>query len=88
MYSRNEVTDVGRKVSTCICRNRSGTIEVLSDVYIATGLAAGRVLNVALFWDTFNAESRINGSLGIDGRRQNKEEYGSGEEFGEHLNKQ
>jgi hypothetical protein len=90
MYSRREVNEVRLKASFCICRNSSGIAEVIRDVYIATLIAGGRLLNVALFWlswgaVSWDAKSRTKGSSGIDRRRQNKEEYGSGEEFGEHL---
>ena len=88
MYSHIKAVDGSQKGSICICRNRGGGIEGLSDVYVATGMVGGRTLNVAEYWGSFDTESRSNDSLGIDGGRQNEEEYGSGEGLGEHLDKQ
>jgi hypothetical protein len=67
----------------------SGSIEVSSDTYSATTVG-GKVLDVAGFWGlgSWNAETRSNESIGIDGGRQNKEDYGRGEELGKHLDHQ
>ena len=46
----------------------------MSDVYIATGLGGGRALNIVSCEVSFDAESRSNASMGIDGGRQSKEE--------------
>ena len=85
MYSRLEVFDGRRKLSVCVCRNRGGSIEVLTNVYIATGSCFGRMLNVAGSW-VAGAEGRSDDTLGSDGGCQSEEEYGSGEGLGEHLN--
>ena len=87
MYSRSKVGDGSQKGSIWICLNRSGTIEAIRDVYIATGVGGGRVLNVIDFWGSWDVESRMNDSTGTGGGRQSKEDYGSGEELGEHLEK-
>jgi hypothetical protein len=79
MYSRIEVGDRWRKGPICSCLNRSGSIEVLKDIYIAAGFGGGRSLNVAPCSVSLNAEGRSNESMGIDGGRQSKEEYGSNE---------
>jgi hypothetical protein len=87
VYSRSKVGDGSQKGSIWICLNKSGTIEAIGYVYISTGIGAGRVLNVIEFWVSWDVESRMNDSTGTDGRRQGKEDYGSGEELGEHLEK-
>src|SRR6266849_630127 len=50
IYSRSEVYDVNLKLPVCICLNRGGTTEVLSNGLVATGSAGGRMLNVADTW--------------------------------------
>jgi hypothetical protein len=67
--------------------NRGGRIEVLRNGYIATGFIGGRTPSIADSWRSIDAESRGNDSLGIGGGGQNKEEYGSSERLGEHLDK-
>jgi hypothetical protein len=86
MYSRIKVGDGNRKGSICSCLDRGGSIDIPRDADIAT-TGGGRVLDVAGFgflgsWD---AKTRRNEGIGIDGGRQNKEDYGSGEELGKHL---
>jgi hypothetical protein len=81
MYSPIEVSDRCRKDSICRCLSSSKTIEALSDIYIATGLGGGRLLNVVSCSGSCNAESRLNESMGINGGPQSKEEYGSNEQL-------
>ena len=76
MYSRCEANDGRRKFSILICLNRSGSFEVLSDVYIATGFGVRRILNVLSTWGSGDTESRIHANLCIDG---SKEKYKSNE---------
>lgn len=45
----------------------SGSIEVLSDVYIAARRRGGGFLNVVYRWGSFDAQRRSNDSLSIDG---------------------
>ncbi len=67
MYSPIEVCDGGRKVSVGICLNSGGGIEVLGDVYIATGRFGGGTLNIVSCKLPFDAESRGNASMSING---------------------
>ena len=76
MYSRREANDGRRKFSILICLNSSGRIEVLSNIYVATGLGFRRFLNVLGPWGSGDAESRIQAALCIDG---SKEKYESNE---------
>jgi len=85
MYSPIEVCDRRINVSICVCLNRGGSIEVLGDVYIATGRVGRRALNVVSRKLSFDAESRGNASMGISEGYGSKEEYGSNERLGEHL---
>ena len=94
MYSRCEIFDLDAKLHVTVHRNRGRAIDVLSNVHVATGSAAGRMLNVAGYWvgvgqgrseDTAGAPGA---GLGIDRGCQSEEEYGSGERFGKHLNKE
>ena len=79
MYSRIKASNVSDKDSLCIRTNNGGSIEVLSDVYIATGLGLGWALNIASCWVPFDAKSRSNDSMSVDGGRQSKEKYRSNE---------
>ena len=79
MSSRIEASDVSGKDSLWIHINSSGIIEVLSDVYIAAWLGLGWALNIASCWVPFDAKSRSNGSMSVDGGRQSKEQYRSNE---------
>ena len=79
MYSRIKAIDVSGKDSLCIRINSGGIIEVLSDVYSAAGLGLGRALNIASCCVPFDAKSRSNGSMSVDGGRQSKEKYRSNE---------
>ena len=79
MYSRIKASDVSGKDSLCIRINSGGIIEVLSDVYIAAGLGLGWALNIASCCVPFDAKSRSNGSMSVDGGRQSKEKYRSNE---------
>ena len=74
-----EICDGRRKVSVFVCLNRGGTIEGLGDVYIATGSVGGRTLNVVSCQLCFDAESRTDASMGINGGYRSKEEYRSNE---------
>ena len=85
VYSRSKVCDGNLKLSVCICLNSVGRIEVLSNGYTATGSGVGRMLNVAGSWAAADAEGRSDDTVGSDGGCQSKEEYGSGEGLGEHL---
>lgn len=76
MYSRFIVYDRRVIVST-FWRKGGGRIDVLSDVYCATGSVIRRLLNVVGIWGSGDAESRRNASLRIDRGRQSKEQYGS-----------
>ena len=67
------------KASVCIRFNSNGSIELLSDVYIATGLGLGWALSIASFWFPFDAKSRSNDNFSVDGGRQSKEKYSSNE---------
>ena len=88
MYSHNEIDNGNIKASTSIYLNRGGRVEGLRNVYFATGIISGRLLSIADCWGPVEAETVFNANLGIDGGRQSKEEYGSGEGLGEHLDKQ
>ena len=69
MCSRIKVSDAGRKGSICKCIGGSGSIDVLSDIYIATGIGLGRLLDIGSFWVPFDAERRGNGGMSVNGRR-------------------
>ena len=75
MYSRIKVSNVSGKTSVCIHFNNSGSIEVLSNVYIATRLGLGWALKIASCRVLFDVKSRSNDSMGVDGGRQSKEKY-------------
>jgi hypothetical protein len=79
IYSRREACNGNLKLPVCICLNRVGTIEVLSNGYIATGGGVGRMLNVAGCWAAGEAEAGSDDAVGIDGGCQSEEEYGSDE---------
>jgi hypothetical protein len=87
MYSRSEVGEGNRKASICICLNTAGGVDVLKNACIATEVSGSRMLNVSRFWGNRTAENRFKDNLGIDGGRQSKEEYRSGEGLGKHLEK-
>ena len=76
------------EVSICVCLSTGGILDVFRNGYTATGLSGGRALNVALSWGSGNTQSRTKDNVGIDGGRQDKEEYGSGEGLGKHLDRQ
>ena len=88
MYSHIEVNNGNIKASTSVCRDRGGRTKGLRNAYFATGIISGRLLSIADCWGSAEAETIFNANLGIDGGRQSKEEYGSGEGLGEHLDKQ
>lgn len=86
MYARIKVEDGNGEFSIGICSNTGGTVDVLRDVYCATGCSiGGRILNVGCYWGFWKAETRSNDTTGIDDGRQSKEEYGSGRVFRKHL---
>jgi hypothetical protein len=88
MYSRSEAREGKLKVSACICLNTAGRVDVLRNAWSATALSGGGTLNVTCCWGSMNAHSRCKEKVGIDGGRQSKEEYGSDEGFGKHLEKE
>ena len=65
--------------SPCIRFNGSRSIEVLSNIYIATSLGLGWALNIASCWVPSDAKSRSNDSMGVDGGSQRKEKYRNNE---------
>jgi hypothetical protein len=79
MYSRIKASNVSGEDSLCNRFNSSVSIEVLSDVYIATGLGLGWGLNIASCWVPFDAKSRSNDSMSVDGGSQSKEKYRNNE---------
>ena len=90
MYSRCKIFDLDAKLHVTVQRNRCRTIDVLSNVHVATGSAAGRMLDIAgsrVGVGQGRSEDTAR-ALGIDRGCQSEEEYGSDEGFGEHLNKE
>ena len=85
MNSRSEVREGTRKASARICLDTAGRVDVFRNACIATGRSGGRMLNVSCHRGRWTAENRFEGNLGIDGGRQCKEEYGSGEGLGKHF---
>jgi hypothetical protein len=80
---------VNRKLPVGICLCCGGSIDVLRNGRAATGSAAGRFLNVTASWGAGDPHGRSDDTargVGIDGRCQSEEEYGSGEGLEEHLN--
>jgi hypothetical protein len=88
MNSRSKVREGSRKASICICLNTAGRVDVLRNAWSATALSGGGTLNVTCCWGSMNAHSRCKEKVGIDGGRQSKEEDGSDEGFGKHLEKE
>lgn len=69
LYLPIKIDGGGREGSIHVCRNSSGRIESLGDVYLAARIGVGGPLNVAAFRGTLDAKGRDNGSMSINGGR-------------------
>jgi len=69
MYLPIEVDGGDREGSIRACGDCSGRIKSLGDVYIAARISGGGPLNVVACQGTFDAKSRRDASMSINGGR-------------------